>query len=138
MYDRVLVAVDGSDHANRAVQAAAELAKASKGQVYVLHVELHDVSKHFTVAPIETDPQAQGVVDRAVGELTAAGVRASGDVEKAHNGRAGEAILEHAKNRDADVIVVGSRGRSEVVALLVGSVADKVIRHADLPVLVVR
>jgi exodeoxyribonuclease VII small subunit len=73
---------------------------------------------------------------KAVDTATAAGVKASGHtVEAVHPW---EAIIEHAKSRGCDLIVMASHGRRGLSALLLGSETQKVLTHTDLPVLVVR
>ena len=131
--ERILVAFDGSDHAKKALDAAAELAKYSDGEVHVLHVHESGV-----MAPVETPGESSDLVDGAVEELRAAGVKASGDAIQARSGSAAPAILDAAKAFDSSLIVMGTRGLSDFSGLLVGSMAHKVIHHAECPVLVVR
>jgi nucleotide-binding universal stress UspA family protein len=59
-------------------------------------------------------------------------------VRKAIYGQAADQIVAAARDHDAGVIVMGSRGRSDLTALVLGSTAHKVIHLSDLPVLVVR
>ena len=75
--------------------------------------------------------RAQGIVQRA----RAAGANATYLVWE---GEAGEAIVAAADSEDADLIVVGSHGRSGVSRFFIGSVSDFVVRHAHCPVMVVR
>ncbi|HEX6580905.1 MAG TPA: universal stress protein [Actinomycetota bacterium] len=132
MFDRIVLAVDGSEHAGRAVGVAADLAKGG-GEVHAIHV--HEVG---IVASIETSSEAKKLVDGVVGELQNAGVRASGSAIAARAGSVAPAILDAAKTFDANLIVLGTRGLSDFAGLLLGSVAHKVIHHAECPVLVVR
>jgi nucleotide-binding universal stress UspA family protein len=88
--------------------------------------------------PMETTDEAQKQVDAAVEELAKAGIKAHGAVRNTVYGYAAREIVEDAKAVNADVIIMGSRGRGDLAGLLLGSTAHKVIHLADRPVLVVR
>ncbi len=137
MYERILVAIDHSPVTDRVVAAARELAAMSKGEVWVLHLREHEVSRGG-VAPDESGSGATAAVNSAVSSLTEAGVTAHGMVRPAVYGQAAREIVEDAKQHDVKVIVMGSRGRGDWAGLLLGSTAHKVIHLADRPVLVVR
>jgi nucleotide-binding universal stress UspA family protein len=137
MLERILLAVDMSDHARKAVPAAAELAKAGGGTVQVLHVR----ELHYPVPPTvvgDRPEDAQQLVDGVVAELQQAGVIADGVVRTSTGGSPASAILEQAREVDAGMVVLGSRGLSDLGGLLLGSVAHKVIQLSACPVLVVR
>jgi len=85
-----------------------------------------------------TADEAQESVDAAVAELTQAGIKAHGEVKNTLYGHAAREIVEDAKALDVGAIIMGSRGRSDLVGLVLGSTAHKVIHLADRPVLVVR
>ena len=138
MYERVLVAVDHSDVAQRALAAARDLALLSKGEVWVLHLREREVIAQMGDVPSESAAEAGSPVSAAVEELTKAGVTAHGEVRNTTYGHAAREIMEDAKEHDVGVIVMGTRGRSELAGLVVGSTAHKVIHLADRPVLVVR
>jgi nucleotide-binding universal stress UspA family protein len=137
MLERILLAVDMSDHARKAVPAAAELAKAGGGTVQVLHVR----ELHYPVPPTvvgDRPEDAQQLVDGVVAELQQAGVIADGVVRTSTGGSPASAILEQAREVDAGMVVLGSRGLSDLGGLLLGSVAHKVTQLSACPVLVVR
>ena len=138
MYERVLVALDHSDVAQRALAAARDLALLSKGEVWVLHLREREVIAQMGDVPSESAAEAGSPVSAAVEELTKAGVTAHGEVRNTTYGHAAREIMEDAKEHDVGVIVMGTRGRSELAGLVVGSTAHKVIHLADRPVLVVR
>ena len=138
MYERVLVALDHSDVAQRALDAARELALLSKGEVWVLHLREREVIAQMGDVPSESAADAESPVSAAVEELTKAGVTAHGEVRNTTYGHAAREIMADAKEHDVGVIVMGTRGRSELAGLVVGSTAHKVIHLADRPVLVVR
>jgi nucleotide-binding universal stress UspA family protein len=137
MLEKILLAVDMSDHARKAVPAAVELARAGGGTVHVLHVrELFYPMPPRVVG--DSPEEAQRLVDAVVDELKQAGVAADGVVRSITGGSPAGAILEQARDVDAGMVVLGSRGLSELGGLLLGSVAHKVIQLSSCPVLVVR
>jgi nucleotide-binding universal stress UspA family protein len=137
MYNNLLVAVDHSEVSERVLAAARNLALLSKGEVWVLHLREREHTR-LGLVPIESDADAETAITSAVESLTAAGVQAHGEVRDTVFGHAAREIVEDAKKHQADVIVMGSRGRSDLAGLVLGSTAHKVIHLADRPVLVVR
>ncbi len=139
MYDKILVAVDHSEISDRALDAARDLALLSKGEVWVLHMREREVAVKTGVSlSDESMDEASAAVAAAVDKLTAAGVKAQGDVGTTLFGYAARSIIDDAKEHDVDVIVMGSRGRGDLAGLILGSTAHKVIHLADRPVLIVR
>jgi nucleotide-binding universal stress UspA family protein len=139
MFDKILVAVDHSEISDRALDAARDLALLSVGEVWVLHMREREVAVKTGVAlSDESMDEASAAVAAAVDKLTAAGVKAHGDVGTTLFGYAARNIIDDAKEHDVDVIVMGSRGRGDLAGLLLGSTAHKVIHLADRPVLIVR
>jgi nucleotide-binding universal stress UspA family protein len=135
--NKIFLPVDGSDHSRRAIDQAAQLARLSGGEVRVFHFQEREPSK-AGVAGFETTADATGLVDAALGQLRAAGVKASGETRAGLAGEAAKAIVDEAGRFGADLIVMGSRGLSDFQGLLVGSVAHKVLHYAHCPVLIVR
>jgi len=138
MYARVLAAVDHSEVSERVLAAARDLALLSKGEVWVVHLREREVIPRMGLVPAESEDEAETAVRSAVDELTAAGVTAHGVIRDTIFGQAAREILDDAREHQADVIVMGSRGRGDLAGLLLGSTAHKVIHLAELPVLVVR
>jgi nucleotide-binding universal stress UspA family protein len=138
MYDRLLVAVDHSEVSPRVVAAAKDLALLSKGKVWVLHLLEKEVYAQLGDVPSESDQEADQAVRDGVDVLRQAGVEAEGEVRPTAFGHAAREILADAKEHDADVIVMGSRGRSDLAGSILGSTAHKVIHLTDRPVLVIR
>jgi nucleotide-binding universal stress UspA family protein len=136
MLEKILVAVDESQHARKTVPAVVELARTGSGTVRVLHVR----ELAFARATVDDDSveAAKQLVDGVVEELQRAGVTAEGSVQTTTHGSPAATILEQARDFGAGLIVVGSRGLSDLGGLLLGSVAHKVIQLSTCPVLVVR
>ena len=137
MYDRLLVAVDQSEVSPRVIAAAKELASLSQGQVWVLHLREREFGR-LGLTPIESDEEARGPVSAGVEALTQAGIDAHGEIRETVFGHAAREIVKDAQEHDADVIIMGSRGRSELTGAILGSTAHKVIHLTDRPVMVVR
>jgi nucleotide-binding universal stress UspA family protein len=133
MYQKILLATDGSDHSKKAQAAAVDIAKSGGGEVFAYHI--HEVG---LMAPIEAPKDAVDLVNAVVKELEAAGVKASGEARAGRVGQAAPEIVKQGKSMGADLIIMGTRGLSDFAGLLMGSVAHKVIHHAECPVLVVR
>jgi nucleotide-binding universal stress UspA family protein len=144
MFKRILVPTDGSDITTKAINTAIDLALAGAGQVFVVSVKepfpYSAISEMQPVPPQEFyDAQeriAAGRVKAVVDAAQAAGVACSGhSVEALHPW---EAILDHAKAQQCDLIVMASHGRRGVAALLLGSETQRVLIHSSLPVLIVK
>ena len=138
MYDKLLVAVDRSEAAERVIHAAQEIATLSDGEVWVLHLQEKEILGRGGFVMLESEAEAQAIVEHAVKELHDSGVKAHYEVQTTLHGQAGPAIVDAASAHDAGVIVMGSRGRSDLAGLFLGSTAHKVIHLSDRPVLVVR
>lgn len=138
MYGRILLAVDNSDISERAVLAARDLAALSNGEVWVLHLREREPGVKTMSTMDEITDEADAAVTEALEVLTQAGVKAQGEVRNTIYGYAVREIVSDAKYRDADVIVMGSRGRGDFTRFILGSTAHKVIHLTDRPVLVIR
>jgi nucleotide-binding universal stress UspA family protein len=137
MLEKLLLAVDQSEHSRKAIPAVIELARAGGGTVHVLHVR----ELYYPVPPTVagTSPEeAQQLVDGVVEELRGAGLTAEGAVRPSTGGSPAGAILEYTREVSAGMIVVGSHGHSVLGGLLIGSVAHKLTQLSTCPVLVVR
>lgn len=131
--DAILVATDGSDHATRTVDRAVELAQdcgATLHAVCVVDVRALDSAPHRERMEAAAR-DALEAVERRAGEAQLPVVTAVRD------GIPHEMILNYAEDADVDLIVVGSHGQGGLHRRLLGSTADRVIRLATVPVLVV-
>jgi nucleotide-binding universal stress UspA family protein len=126
VFKRILVAIDDSDHSRLAIPAALEVGRRFHSDVFVLHVGDRD------------GDGAAALVARAVWTLRDGGVIASGIVKRLPAGRVAENIVASAAAVEADLIVMGSRGLSDVEGLLLGSVTHKVLKLAPVAVLVAK
>ncbi len=139
MYEKILVAVDHSEISDRAVLAARDLALLSRGEVWVLHLREREIAVKTGLAMMdESEADANAAVTAAVDKLTEVGLTAQGEVRTTLFGYAARDIVDDAIAHDVDVIVMGSRGRSDLAGFILGSTAHKVIHLTDRPVLIVR
>lgn len=145
-FSKILLASDGSEYAIRAAEAAAELAKGLGAEVAILHVvTMPLVQSSVPGTPtIDLDPgavtayieQVRDAVALRTGHiLDEAGVPYTTLTEVGHPA---EAIVRVAEDDGYDLIVMGSRGMSEIRSFLLGSVSDKVSHHAPCPVMIVK
>ncbi len=175
--EKILVAVDGSDHSRRAVDLAADLASRYDAGLLLLHVvenrPLSEEEKRLAETEyskeIDTRRRAGGVIDTltletegfvpvvashvetgliihtVVGEGILKTARSEAKLHGAkdvttilENGDPAQTILDVASRNKADLIVIGSRGQSDIKALFLGSVSHKVTNLADVSVITVK
>jgi nucleotide-binding universal stress UspA family protein len=137
MYRKILVAVDGSRPAARAIDAAADLAQRYGASVCLLHAFPH-VSDLLGTPEYERLLEARSLIGRALLEAarTQVGSLAPCEVQLIE-GPAAQAILRVAEEEQFDLVVLGSRGHSQLGGLLLGSVSNTVAQRAKCPVLIV-
>ena len=140
-FQRILVATDGSEHSERAVRVGLELASNLGSKVLAMYV----IDRSFRLDfPMETVGYKKDVYEKLSGEGKDALRYAKKEGEKMgikvrteiHDGLPSHEIIERAE--DVDLIVMGTLGRTGIKRVLLGSVAQEVIKQAPCPVLVVR
>lgn len=137
MFDKILLAIDNSQHSSKAVQKTVELAKMTNGEVLVFHVrEL--LAGRAAGLDVDLTEEDRNIAEDTAKSLQELGIKASGSRIAAYHGHVAARIVEAARDSNADVIVLGSRGHSDIPSLLLGSVAHKVVHLATCPVLIVR
>jgi nucleotide-binding universal stress UspA family protein len=137
VFQKILLAVDGSEHSDKAVPVAGDLGRRYRCEVVVLHVREHELTWGGDV-DVETPEEAVDLVDDVVRRLKDEGTSVRGEVVRVALGQTSRAILDLCKDEGADLIVMGTRGLSDWSRLLMGSVAHKVVHLSEVPVLVVR
>jgi nucleotide-binding universal stress UspA family protein len=138
---RIVLATDFSESAERALTYAMDLARVHRAELVLLHVYMDlPAYPEVTAGQVQTiyDEQRRWV-DTTL-EQRARSVRAAGLLARAvvRTGPAAATIAETAVDEGADLLVVGTNGRAGLDRLLVGSVAERVVRVASCPVLVVK
>ena len=130
--EKILCAVDLSDHSKEVAAYAALLAKKMGATVTVVYTA-PSLSQYvgFHVPP--------NTIENFVGEIvTGAEKSMEAFVQENFSGYAAEEIINRAHEENVDVIVMGTHGRKGIDRILFGSVAEKVVKNADMPVLTVR
>ena len=145
MYKHLLIATDGSELAQKAVDQGIALAKALGARVLIVHVTPSwtslTVSEVAVVYPPENYDRvaadhAQNILANAAMAAKAAGVAC--ETLHVKDGLAAPGILKAAQERGADLIVMSSHGRSGLTRLLLGSEANEVVSKSAVPVLICR
>jgi nucleotide-binding universal stress UspA family protein len=137
MFERIVLAVDGSEPAQRALPVAADIASKYGAEVIAVYVLEQQLGRGGPIA-FETTEEATRVADDAARSLKDMGVSARAEARAALAGKAAQEIMDVAASEDAGLIVMGSRGMSDWQGLLIGSVAHKVVHLSSVPVLIVR
>ncbi len=135
MFARILVAIDDFGESPAVLDLVKGVATDETTEVRALHLRLREVSG-FRWYARETKKDASFVAEAAVFDLRMAGLAAGGSVRYAAVDRVAEAILAEARAFDAQLIVLGSPRRGELLARLFGSVTLRVIRRSRCPVIV--
>lgn len=137
-FETVLVPTDGSDAANVAADHGITLAEATDAAMHIVHVvDLTAVSGEFGSAEVlnALEEAGQQAVDDVINRAEDTGLRS---VEASVlSGTPARTILDYAEERDIDLVVIGTHGRTGLDRYLLGSVTEKVVRVADVPVLTV-
>jgi nucleotide-binding universal stress UspA family protein len=144
MFKHILLPVDGSETAQKAVEKAAGLAQAFGSDVTAIYVIdpypftglgsdfAYGQAEYLSAATVE----AKEATEAARATLEQAGVKVTTAVIEAH--AAWRGIIDTATALGADLIVMGSHGRRGLEKVVLGSVAQRVLSHAHLPVFIVR
>lgn len=141
LYERILVPTDGSDATQRAIQEAVDLAAAHDATIHALYVV-----NTASFASIPTESSVEGVSDMleregdaALEAVEEAAVERGVPVERVQlDGSPAREIVRYAERSDCDLVVMGTHGRGGIDRLLLGSVAERVVRSSTVPVLTVR
>ena len=140
MFNHILLGVDGSEHALHAAETAADLARSMKSGILRIVVAYDPVPSYLGEPNMQTAisarmKEAETILKKAkdaVGEIP-------GEIHtEILEGPPAEAIIDVAKTRKSDLIVMGSRGLGRLSGALIGSQSQKVVQHAPCPVLIVR
>ncbi|EMA48664.1 MULTISPECIES: universal stress protein [Halococcus] len=135
MYDRILFPTDGSNQAS-ALEHAVDIAELSGGTLHTLYVvddaEIPETNRNQIVDSYERE--GANAIEHVEDVAAERDVAVMGDIEQ---GTPHEAILNYADEHDIDLVVMGTRGRSGLDRLLIGSVTERVVRASDVPVLTV-
>jgi len=144
MYQKILVPVDGSLTSNLALQEAIKLAKQMGARLELVHVYEDAVylvdENYFNYEELQKTIHDYGEKMLATAEaaVQAAGIPVETRLIPSNNERIANILVEEAKRWQAELIVIGTHGHSGFSRLLLGSVAEGVVRIAPIPVLLLR
>jgi len=140
MFDKILLAVDGSNHALHAARVAAEMARGMKPQEFRVVVSYDAIPLYLG------EPNMQFAIDsrkKEAEEILSIAIKEIGalpcDIHtEMIEGDPATAIINVAVTRESNIIIMGSRGLGRLAGLVLGSTSQKVVAHAPCPVLIVR
>ena len=146
MYREVLVPLDGSELAECALEHVRAIAKGCQvDKVVLLRVldppfqagaaKSYIAAEHVRQAEDKLEADARGYLDRVASDLSKNGV--SVKTELVLSGEPAAKILESAREDKVDLIIMSTHGRSGVSSWVFGSVAERIVRHSPIPVLIV-
>jgi nucleotide-binding universal stress UspA family protein len=137
MFERILIAVDGSSKSEKTILIGLDMAERYGSMVTVIHVREYE---RYEGSDVDLGPPipAEELVNEVLARFRDKGIEAHGEIRRVSSGNTPEQIVEVAVLAEADLIVLGSRGMSEWKSLVLGGVANKVVQHAACPVLLVR
>jgi nucleotide-binding universal stress UspA family protein len=139
MYRRIAVGLDGSPGSQRALEAATNLARLTKAELFLVAIE--ELPRYpAALDEIEDEERTahkffQDVQREAAARVNAAGLVAHCEIRPGH---AAQALPHYAMEVGAELLVIGHSGHSGIWGRLLGTTADKVVEHAPCSVLVVR
>jgi nucleotide-binding universal stress UspA family protein len=139
MFKNVLLAVDGSEHASKAARIAGEMTRCLKADLIVVTV-FDPVPNYLGDTNLVVFLSNQKMLAEQIlnGALTEVGELPGKLVKEILEGPVAEAVLRVAEVRDNDLIIMGTRGLGRLAGALLGSQSQKVVAHANCPVLLVR
>ncbi len=144
MYQRILVPIDGSPNSERALQEAIRFAQFHHAQLMLVHVledmRYFDTENYVNYAELmqSAKDSAWRMLDKAAAWVRQAGVDVTEKLLEAGGRRVAHVIVEEADHWSADLIIIGTHGRSGFSRLLLGSIAEGVLRVSTVPVLLIR
>ncbi|MBC7110578.1 MAG: hypothetical protein PWR13_262 [Archaeoglobi archaeon] len=138
-YSKILLPVDGSECSKKAALHAFSIARSYGGEIFAVHVI--DIEEEFLTGTYYEEllqklkERGQKILEEIERMAEEHGIKVQKIIK---TGNEAEEILEAAEEVKADLIVMGSHGKSALAKFLIGSVSERVIRHSKIPVLTVR
>lgn len=136
MFNKILVAHDGSEGSERVMPLAVALARNGGAELVLAHIDEQTVGKGGGSLNA-ADRDLQIALEERAEELTGEGVETSFQVRSVTLGGPAHALADVADEVDADLIIAGTRGHSSVSGLILGSVAQRLLQVAHQPVMIV-
>jgi nucleotide-binding universal stress UspA family protein len=137
MFERFVVAIDGSVESSKTLPVAVEVAQRFGSTVTVVHVREYAKYEGSDV-DLGPDVASEDLVESAVERFAERGMQARSEIRRVTPGETPEQIVAVADEAEATLIILGTRGMTEWRSMLLGGVANKVVHQAHCPVLLVR
>jgi nucleotide-binding universal stress UspA family protein len=137
-FERILLATDGSEASQSAVDVTIAIAKSPTAKVRVAHVWNLEVHHRHGFWDVEMRSEAERLVDVTVERLLKAGVLAEREIDRADSKHVAAAVALAAREFGADLVVLGTRGLTDWQSMTRHSVSHEVLCAVDCPVLIVR
>lgn len=145
MYQRILVPVDNSTTSRAALEEVKRFAKDQHAQVRIVHVidlaQFAWSSNEFLDVPQLQETlrdSARRILNECTSTLASAGIQAETALLETWGGLLAKAVIEDGAKWGADLVIMGTHGYGGLTHMLLGSVAEGVVRHSHIPVLLVR
>jgi len=139
-FRKIMVATDGSICSRIAANYAIELARLSGGTVYAVYVVSTD---YFSSMAVDFDWERMNEALKKEGHSAVSYVKRAGELENVDvepillEGHPADELIRYAEENEMDVVVMGTLGKTGLDRLLLGSVAEKVVRHCKVPVMII-
>ncbi|TYS16603.1 universal stress protein [Rossellomorea vietnamensis] len=138
MFNKILLAIDGSKHSIRSAEHAIEIAKKFNSSINVVYVIDGDTSKYdvlHNASKFEIERKRKEKIQPVTEMLENEGVKY--ELHFPH-GEPGPTIIDFANDQQQDCVIIGSRGLNNLQTMILGSVSHKVAKHVKCPVLIVK
>ncbi|WP_048601869.1 universal stress protein [Rubeoparvulum massiliense] len=146
MFKKILVAIDGSNQGNKALDSAIAIAQGAEGELHIMHVIKNDMVPSYVLAELSTISFQVDFIEVArkhgdtILELAAEKAKQAKLTTYTHllEGDPARMISSFAEEHDMDLIVLGSRGLTQMKEWMLGSVSHRVSQYAEKPILIVK
>ncbi|KRE49768.1 universal stress protein [Paenibacillus sp. Soil724D2] len=142
LYSKILVAYDGSEASDKALDSALKLAKLNHYSkldiIHIFNLPTYVLGSSVVIPPIVIENNYLNYSEQVIGKINEKIADFSNIHIEVRSGSITKEILKYADEIQADLIIVGSRGLSSIGEFVLGSVSHNVVQHAKLPVLVVK
>ncbi|WP_261305351.1 universal stress protein [Paenibacillus andongensis] len=142
LYSKIVVAYDGSEASDKALDSALKLAKLNHFSkldiIHIFNLPTYVLGSSVVIPPIVIENNYLDYSEQVIGKIKEKTTDYSNVHIEVRSGSITKEILKYADEIQADLIIVGSRGLSSIGEFVLGSVSHNIVQHAKLPVLVVK
>ncbi len=142
LYSKILVAYDGSEASDKALDSALKLAKLNHFSkldiIHIFNLPTYVLGSSVVIPPIVIENNYLDYSEQVIGKIKEQIADFSNIHIEVRSGSITKEILKYADEIQADLIIVGSRGLNSIGEFVLGSVSHNVVQHAKLPVLVIK